>query len=87
MRAAWSALEDYLRGFAYGLSGLPRAILIISGHWEEDQPTDSASAATTLLFDYDGFSEHTSTFASSLSTEVNPTLRLWPLMTGYGTRC
>lgn len=59
MRASWSELEDYLRGFAEELLERPSAILIISGHWEENLPTVNASAAPTLLFDYDGFPEHT----------------------------
>lgn len=32
MRASWSALEDYLRGFAEELFERPSPILIISGH-------------------------------------------------------
>lgn len=59
MRASWSELENYLRGFAEELLEPPSAILIISGHWEESLPTVNASAAPTLLFDYDGFPEHT----------------------------
>lgn len=32
MRTSWSALEDYLRGFAEELLERPSAILIISGY-------------------------------------------------------
>jgi aromatic ring-opening dioxygenase catalytic subunit (LigB family) len=59
MREAWSELEDYLRGFAAALEEQPRAILVISGHWEEARPTVNAGAAPSLLFDYGGFPEHT----------------------------
>jgi aromatic ring-opening dioxygenase catalytic subunit (LigB family) len=59
MREAWSELEDYLRGFAAALEEQPRAVLVISGHWEEARPTVNAGAAPSLLFDYGGFPEHT----------------------------
>lgn len=32
MRATWSMLETYLRGFMRGLDVRPRAILAVSGH-------------------------------------------------------
>lgn len=59
MREAWSELETYIRGFAYTLPERPRAILIVSGHWEEDRPTVNAGVAPPLLFDYSGFPEST----------------------------
>ena len=59
MRDAWSELEAYLRGFAGALDEPPRAILIVSGHWEEARPTVNAGAAPPLLFDYRGFPPHT----------------------------
>lgn len=33
----------------------PSAILVISAHWEEDQPTVTAGSETKLLYDYYGF--------------------------------
>jgi aromatic ring-opening dioxygenase catalytic subunit (LigB family) len=59
MRDAWRELEDYLRGFADTLDEAPRAILVVSGHWEEPRPTINAGAAPSLLFDYSGFPENT----------------------------
>ena len=59
MRSAWSELERYLRDFAGTLPEQPRAILVVSGHWEEDRPTVNAGAAPPLLFDYGGFPEYT----------------------------
>ena len=59
MRSAWGELEAYLQAFASTLADRPRAILIISGHWEEDRPTANSGAAPPLLFDYGGFPEHT----------------------------
>lgn len=59
MRAAWRELEDYLSRFADHLREPPRAILVVSGHWEEDHPTVNAGPAPSLLFDYGGFPAHT----------------------------
>jgi aromatic ring-opening dioxygenase catalytic subunit (LigB family) len=59
MRQAWSELETYLRGFADTLDERPKAILVISGHWEADVPTVNAGAHPPLLFDYGGFPDYT----------------------------
>jgi len=59
MRDAWGELEEYLRGFTDTLEEQPRAILVVSGHWEEARPTVNTGAAPPLLFDYGGFPEHT----------------------------
>ena len=37
----------------------PRALLVISAHWEERVPTVMTGAAPPLLFDYNGFPDHT----------------------------
>ncbi|MCC2976731.1 dioxygenase [Sphingomonas sp. PL-96] len=59
MRETWHGLETYLDGFMATLPEQPRAILAISGHWEEDMPTVNAGARPPLLFDYGGFPDHT----------------------------
>jgi aromatic ring-opening dioxygenase catalytic subunit (LigB family) len=55
----WDKMGDYLRGIAESLPQKPKAILLISGHWEEARPTLNVSARPGLLFDYYGFPEHT----------------------------
>ena len=59
MRDAWRELEHHLRGFMARLDEQPRAILIVSGHWEERKPTVNMGAHPPLLFDYSGFPKHT----------------------------
>ncbi len=59
MRSAWQSLETYLARFAGTLTERPTAILVVSGHWEEEVPTVNAGASPPLLFDYNGFPEHT----------------------------
>jgi aromatic ring-opening dioxygenase catalytic subunit (LigB family) len=58
-RDLWGEMERYLRGVAASVGVRPRAVVAISGHWEEPQPTVQSAARHTLLFDYYGFPEHT----------------------------
>lgn len=59
MRTAWSSLENYLLGFSGALDTKPRALLVVSAHWEEAVPTVNTSPAPPLLFDYHGFPSYT----------------------------
>jgi aromatic ring-opening dioxygenase catalytic subunit (LigB family) len=56
---AWDAMAAYLRGIAASLPAKPRAILVISAHWETPRPTVMTAAQPSMLFDYYGFPEHT----------------------------
>ena len=55
----WQPMQDYLAGLVPSLPERPRAILLVSGHWEEDQVTAHTGAGQPLLYDYYGFPEHT----------------------------
>jgi aromatic ring-opening dioxygenase catalytic subunit (LigB family) len=55
----WDGLAAYLRGIEGSLSIRPKAVLVISGHWEMPQPTVNIAERPKLLFDYYGFPEHT----------------------------
>jgi len=55
----WDATKHFLEGLAATLPETPKAILVISGHWEEPAFTASSAAAPQLIFDYSGFPEHT----------------------------
>lgn len=59
MRTTWAELESYLSSFMSTLVEQPRAILAISGHWEEAVPTVNAGSRPPLLFDYSGFPDYT----------------------------
>src|SRR5258708_35248360 len=52
-------LAGYLRGIDASLGVRPKAVLVISGHWENPLPTFNIAAKPGLLFDYYGFPEHT----------------------------
>lgn len=55
----WKRMEAYLRGIPASLPARPRALLVVSGHWEAPRPTVNTAAHPALLFDYYGFPEHT----------------------------
>ena len=55
----WDGLAAYLRGIDGSLGVRPKAVLVISGHWENPLPTLNVAAKPGLLFDYYGFPEHT----------------------------
>jgi aromatic ring-opening dioxygenase catalytic subunit (LigB family) len=55
----WDGLAAYLRGIDASLGVRPKAVLVISGHWENPLPTLNISAKPGLLFDYYGFPDHT----------------------------
>jgi aromatic ring-opening dioxygenase catalytic subunit (LigB family) len=55
----WRPMEAYLAGLIDSLPERPRAILMISGHWEETDVTVHVGERPELLFDYYGFPEHT----------------------------
>ena len=49
------ALSSYLRSLPTLTSTRPRALLVVSAHWEEAQPTVMTGARPPLLYDYYGF--------------------------------
>jgi aromatic ring-opening dioxygenase catalytic subunit (LigB family) len=55
----WQKTQRFLEGLAATLPEPPKAILVVSGHWEEPAFTASAAARPELIFDYSGFPEHT----------------------------
>ena len=55
----WDATRDFLVNLAGKLPEPPKAILVVSGHWEERAFTVGAAAKPELIFDYSGFPEHT----------------------------
>jgi aromatic ring-opening dioxygenase catalytic subunit (LigB family) len=55
----WRGMQTYLAGMVATLPERPRAILLISGHWEEELVTVHVGDGQPLLYDYYGFPEHT----------------------------
>jgi aromatic ring-opening dioxygenase catalytic subunit (LigB family) len=55
----WTAMADYLRALPAGLPATPRAILIVSGHWETRGFAFTGAERPGLIYDYHGFPPHT----------------------------
>ena len=68
--------RDRHRQFLQSLPGTlperPKALLVISGHWEERAFTIQTNPAPPLLFDYGGFPSHT--YELSWPAAANPVL-------------
>lgn len=55
----WDEMEAWLRAWPSTLPAKPKALLVISGHWEEETVSITASANPSLIYDYNGFPPHT----------------------------
>ncbi|MCU1717679.1 DODA-type extradiol aromatic ring-opening family dioxygenase [Pseudomonas sp. 5P_3.1_Bac2] len=55
----WDNLEQFLRTLASTLEERPRAILVVSAHWQAECLRVTSSASPALLYDYYGFPAHT----------------------------
>jgi aromatic ring-opening dioxygenase catalytic subunit (LigB family) len=55
----WDKLATYLKDLGASLPEEPRAILAVSGHWEESVVTVNTAPHPPMLFDYYGFPPHT----------------------------
>lgn len=58
-RGVWTGMASFLRDLPATLPERPRAILVVSGHWETDGFAFTGAAQPPLLFDYYGFPKHT----------------------------
>jgi aromatic ring-opening dioxygenase catalytic subunit (LigB family) len=81
----WDGLSAYLRGIDAALNVRPKAVLVISGHWEMPQPTVNIAERPKLLFDYYGFPEHTYRLKYPVSgaPELEPRVRSLLADTGF----
>ena len=55
----WTSMAAFLRALPTQLPAKPRAILVVSGHWETDGLAVTGSASPPLIYDYYGFPPHT----------------------------
>ena len=55
----WRGMETFLRNLPQTLPERPRAILLVSGHWETAGFATTANPRPPLVYDYYGFPAHT----------------------------
>lgn len=56
---AWDGLRGALEGIGPSLPRTPRAILVVTAHWESPDIAIDGGAAPGLIYDYGGFPPHT----------------------------
>lgn len=59
MRQVFATTEAELRALPALLPGKPKAVLVVTGHWEEAGFTVSTAEQPPMEYDYYGFPEHT----------------------------
>ncbi|MES2537923.1 MAG: class III extradiol ring-cleavage dioxygenase [Pseudomonadota bacterium] len=55
----WDKMAAFLRNLGDAAGERPKAVLVISGHWIEDEFTVGANPQPPLIYDYFGFPPHT----------------------------
>jgi len=83
-KGVWDAQAAYLRGLAASLARQPKAVLVISAHWEAPRATVNVQAKPGLLFDYYGFPEHTYRLRYPAPGEPALAARVRDLLAGAG---
>jgi aromatic ring-opening dioxygenase catalytic subunit (LigB family) len=58
-RGVWTGMEAFLRDFPKHLDERPRAVLIVSGHWETHGFAFTGAVKPSLIYDYYNFPAHT----------------------------
>ena len=56
---AWTGMASFLRGLPGTLQSPPKAIIVVSGHWETEGFAFTGAARPPLVYDYYGFPPHT----------------------------
>ena len=59
LREASALLEQHLSAVPPELPAVPRAVAVVSGHWEEQEITVATSPRPGMVYDYRGFPEYT----------------------------
>jgi aromatic ring-opening dioxygenase catalytic subunit (LigB family) len=69
------------------LPSRPKAVLVITGHWEADEFTVSTSAHPPMVYDYYGFPEHTYHLKYPAPGEPEVAARVKELLQRAGINC
>lgn len=68
MGGAYNQLEAALARMPSDLGRTPRAVIMVSAHWEESQFTVQTNAAPPMLYDYGGFPDFAYEISSAWRT-------------------
>jgi aromatic ring-opening dioxygenase catalytic subunit (LigB family) len=79
----WDSMGAFLRGLGTQLPH-PKAIVVVSAHWEEDAFTVTGSQNPSLFYDYYGFPPHTYQLQYPASGSPQLAERIQQLLTAAG---
>jgi len=84
-----SSSAEFMRSLrtAGGLPRNPKAILVISAHWEEAEHTVLTAAKTSLYFDYYGFPDYTYKLQWPVPGEPHVAKRVYELLSAAKIKC
>ncbi len=80
----WRPMQAYLAALIASLPERPRAILMVSGHWETPEVSVNVGERPALLFDYHGFPEHTYSLRWDAPSSSEVARRAAALLRGAG---
>lgn len=80
----YNVLEASLANMPRQIGVTPKAVLVISGHWEEQDFTVMASPRPPMIYDYSGFPAHTYRIHYSAPGSPDLARRVQQLLAGAG---
>lgn len=84
-RGPWDELGEFLSGLDAEIGRRPKAVLVVSGHWEtEPVPTLSTARKPPMLFDYYNFPPHTYELSYPASSSPDLAARARQLLSEAG---
>lgn len=87
MPGVYDKLEASIVDIPRQIGGRPKAVLAISGHWEESDFAVSSAAHPTMIYDYSGFPEHTYKIQYKAPGSPELAARVQALLEAGGIRC
>lgn len=87
MRTQFAKTEQEFRALPARLPEKPKAVVVISGHWQTEHFTVSTSASPQMEYDYYGFPEHTYHIRYPAPGSPELAQRIKALLGKSGIRC
>jgi aromatic ring-opening dioxygenase catalytic subunit (LigB family) len=84
MQGVYDNLEASLQAMPRELGTTPKAVLVVSGHWEEPEFTVMSSPAPSMVYDYSGFPEFTYSIKYPAPGSPQVAIRVQELLNGAG---
>ncbi len=80
----WDRMRGWLERVGATLPERPKALLVVSAHWEQEVPTLTTRPEPTLLYDYYGFPPHTYELTWPAAHAPEVAARVQTLLSGAG---